>query len=60
MIYYVLICRECEPLLPMPFSTPEERGRWATEHTFGTGHHSWIVWDEPRDGDEEYNPRWTT
>jgi hypothetical protein len=48
MITYVLICRKCDPNLdaPMPFPSPEERGRWASEHTRGTGHDLWLVYDD--------------
>jgi hypothetical protein len=46
--FYVLICLDCEPIAPMPFPTPEERGRWAAEHTRATGHDRWEVHDEDR------------
>lgn len=42
---YILVCRECEPVLPMPFESAEDRGRWAGEHTSGTGHGLWLVLD---------------
>jgi hypothetical protein len=47
-IFYVLVCRECDPddPLPMPFGSAAERGRWAAEHTAGTGHNRWIVLDQ--------------
>jgi hypothetical protein len=50
-VWYVLICRECDPDLeaPMPFGTPAERGRWAAEHTRGTGHDRWLVVDQPKE-----------
>ncbi len=48
MRYYLLSCLECEPPLPMPFSSQEERGGWAAEHTKGTGHNRWHVWEEDR------------
>lgn len=43
--FHVLICKECSPDgdLQMPFTSQEERGRWAAEHTRGTGHDSWFV-----------------
>lgn len=44
---YVLVCRECQPPLPMPFTSAEERGKWASLHTKGTGHDLWLVRDEP-------------
>lgn len=50
--WYILCCRECDgdgDPLPIPFETPEGRGRWASEHTKGTGHERWLVMDEPRD-----------
>jgi hypothetical protein len=43
---YVLVCKECDPLLPMPFASAAERGKWAAEHTRGTGHDKWFVRDE--------------
>lgn len=50
--WYVICCRDCdgegEPL-PMPFETPEARGRWAAEHKRGTGHDRWFVIDQPRE-----------
>lgn len=46
--YYVLICHLCEPPLPMPFGSAAERGKWAAEHTLGTGHDRWTVLDQPR------------
>lgn len=46
VVTYVLVCRACDPLSPIPFATPEERGRWAAEHTAGTGHEAWTVWED--------------
>ena len=44
---YVLICRDCgHGDLPMPFATPEERGKWAAAHTKATGHDRWFVIDK--------------
>lgn len=46
----VLACLECgdpEHPLPMPFASPAERGRWASEHTRATGHDRWVVEDQP-------------
>lgn len=56
-MFYVLVCRDCgdpEKPLPMPFSSPEERGKWASAHTKGTGHDRWLVVDQevPDDGGE--------
>src|SRR5258706_12749271 len=46
--FYVLICRECgNGDLVMPFGSAGERGRWASEHTRGTGHDRWFVKDVP-------------
>lgn len=48
-IFYILICRECgdgENALPMPFESAEARGKWAAEHTRGTGHDRWFVIDQ--------------
>lgn len=47
--YYVLVCRVCDPEAesPIPFESAEARGRWATDHTAGTGHENWIVVDQP-------------
>lgn len=52
-IWFVLFCRICTPLLPMPFETAEERGKWAAGHTKGTGHDSWFVIDQPKGRDHE-------
>lgn len=46
-IFYLLLCLDCEPLLPMPFYSQRERGEWASGHTAGTGHEQWRVWQEP-------------
>lgn len=50
--FFVLVCRECWPeaslhhlVGEMPFQSPEARGLWATQHTKGTGHDSWLVID---------------
>jgi hypothetical protein len=48
-VFYVLVCRECgdpEHPVPIPFGSPAERGRWASEHTWGTGHDRWFVLDQ--------------
>ena len=49
LTFYVLTCRECSPVLPMPFASAAERGKWAAEHTRATGHDRWFVTDETRD-----------
>jgi hypothetical protein len=49
-IFYVLVCRQCgdpDRPLPMPFGSPAERGKWASEHTKATGHDRWFVLDQP-------------
>jgi hypothetical protein len=50
--FYLLVCRTCaehqDPVLPIPFGSAQERGKWASEHTAGTGHDSWLVWEEAR------------
>jgi hypothetical protein len=49
MIYYVLVCLECDgdgPVTPLPFESADARGRWASEHTKGTGHDRWVVTDQ--------------
>ena len=54
--WYVLVCRQCgSGDLPMPFSSPAERGKWAAGHTRATGHDQWLVFDQPQreDGGEE-------
>jgi hypothetical protein len=46
--FYLLACRECgdpEKPLIMPFGSAAERGKWASEHTQGTGHDRWWVKD---------------
>jgi len=51
--FYLLVCRECSDLdedpLVMPFKSAEDRGKWATAHTRGTGHDRWYVEDEERE-----------
>ncbi len=47
--WYVIRCLDCDEAsgheVDMPFSSPAERGRWATGHTKGTGHDRWLVVD---------------
>jgi hypothetical protein len=53
-MFYVLACLECgdpDRPLPMPFGSPAERGKWASEHTRATGHDRWIVKDQRRAGE---------
>lgn len=53
--FYLLGCRACGNgglVLVMPFGSAEERGKWATKHTQGTGHDSWFVYDQVRDVEE--------
>lgn len=48
-MFYLLACRDCgDPgdLLPVPFGSPADRGRWASAHTRATGHDRWLVRDE--------------
>jgi hypothetical protein len=33
----------------MPFETPAARAKWCTEHTAGTGHDRWNVYEQHRD-----------
>jgi hypothetical protein len=40
----VLVCRDCGDLV-IPFLSYRERGRWAAEHTAGTGHARWFCAD---------------
>lgn len=50
-VFYLLCCFDCgdpERPLPMPFGSPAERGKWASEHTRATGHERWRVWTERR------------
>jgi hypothetical protein len=49
-VFYVLVCKLCEPQLPMPFTSPDERGSWAAKHARATGHDSWLVLDQKEDG----------
>jgi hypothetical protein len=50
--WYVLVCRDCgSGDLPMPFSSPADRGKWASEHIRATGHDNWFVLDQPRHDD---------
>jgi hypothetical protein len=53
--FYLLVCRECgDGDLVMPFDSPAGRGKWASGHTRGTGHHRWFVTesDHRLDGEE--------
>ena len=45
--FYLLLCFDCTPPLPMPFLSLEERGKWAAQHTEGAGHDDYRVWEEP-------------
>lgn len=54
--WYLLWCLECAPPddlgnarigCEMPFPSAEDRGRWAGQHTRGTGHDQWHVIDLP-------------
>ncbi|MFJ5984354.1 DUF6221 family protein [Lentzea sp. NPDC092896] len=38
---FLLVCRECDVDEPIPFSSAEERGKWAAGHRDATGHDSW-------------------
>lgn len=55
--FYLLACRICDGEVPIPFDSAKERGKWAAEHTAGTGHDSWWVYDLPRIGPIEPSPR---
>jgi hypothetical protein len=58
-MFYLLACRECgdpDRPLPMPFGSPAERGKWASEHTRATGHERWIVLDQPEGGTQSLQP----
>lgn len=48
MKFYMLICNECNPMLAMPFDSPEERGSWSGKHYKSTGHNTWKVWEEEK------------
>lgn len=49
---YLINCRDCDDQcsrpLTIPFESAAARGKWASEHTAGTGHSRWLVRDEPR------------
>lgn len=53
MTFYLLTCLDCwqglDRPLRMPFGSAAERGKWASEHTKGTGHDHWRVWEETLD-----------
>jgi hypothetical protein len=38
VLRYLAECRQCEPVLPVPFEDEEERGKWQAEHQAATGH----------------------
>jgi hypothetical protein len=42
---YLLLCRECSTDEPIPFDSPEARGKWAAAHRDGTGHDTWWAHD---------------
>lgn len=48
---FLLWCLVCEPVPtvdnPLPFGSAAARGQWASEHTHGTGHNTWRVFDLP-------------
>jgi hypothetical protein len=47
--FYMLFCRACDGgglPLPLPFPSAEARGQWAAAHTQGTGHDSWLVFEQ--------------
>lgn len=47
-MHYVLVCLKCGTGdYVITFPSPEERGKWAAEHTRGTGHEEWWVHDHP-------------
>lgn len=53
--FYVLVCRQCgDGDLSMPFESAAARGRWASEHTKGTGHDRWFVEDQDREPPRDY------
>lgn len=37
MIYYLAVCMDCTPWLPMPFQDSSARDEWSVEHA-ETGH----------------------
>lgn len=39
VIDYLATCLDCEPLLPMPFETREQRDDWLRQHKDSTQHH---------------------
>jgi hypothetical protein len=50
-LVYLLACKVCsaQPREDMiPFDSARERGEWATKHTAGTSHASWLVLEMPR------------
>lgn len=36
--WYVAVCQECQPILPVPFETSTERSKWVEAHVEGTDH----------------------
>jgi hypothetical protein len=37
-VYYLAICRECQPILPQPFDDRYKRDEWASDHSNATRH----------------------
>ena len=51
LIYYLAICEDCHPVIPVPFWDAEERDTWVTNHR-AIGHQTRkrdeIVLEEPK------------
>lgn len=41
--FYVAICLGCEPPMPMPFPTWEQRDEWLRAHSDGAGHVKYLL-----------------
>lgn len=37
--FFLAVCHDCQPVLPVPFSDEAERDKWLEAHVKGTGHH---------------------
>ena len=52
----IIVCRTCSTDADMvaliPFASWSDRGKWASEHTRGTGHASWLCLDGGPSPDE--------
>lgn len=49
MLYFICLCYECSPILPIPFINSEDRAKWMTQHTELTNHKVLCYVEEERE-----------